>query len=324
VFFPLSYVPPTVPRDEDPQRTDLVATAFDGTGRGWVAGVPTGFRFASGSPNQSGRSPGTLTEPEPSPLLPVSPLARARGCAGPARDRFTWSSAGTDAPTGHLAYLWTSLSVFPSSGDALAGGTLRPAEAAPWRNESAREPLLVRVTCRGTVTETRFRIPDRTWDEVGDPPLVPADRRGWISSVAGNAENDAWAASTPGALDGRTENGIVPTNAQRPRFYHFTDGAPPAAPAGDDEESRPPVFVADPPIFVEESPPPEPEELPAPPPVVQPPPAAPAPRKLLPAVYGVKSSKPRKTNHGFILYVSFKVRRPVTIGVEGLRRESAS
>src|SRR5262249_31663434 len=73
------------------------------------------------------------------------------------------------------------------------------------------------------------------------------------------------------------------------------------------------------PIFVEEPPPPEPEPLPAPPPVVQQQAPKPKPKKLLPAVYGVHPSKPRKAGHTFTLYISFKVRRPVSIGIEALR-----
>ena len=317
-FSPVSYAPPSVARPDDPQRTDLIALAFDSSGRGWSAGIPTGWRFTNSDqtlPPTSNRDPGQ----EPSPLLAISPRSGSRGCPGPATDRFTMSPpAGNGGPTGTAAYLWTSLSVFPGSGDALAGGLLRPADGAG----NDFEPLLVRASCSGTVAETRFRVPDPTWTGAGPAPLAPADPKGRVASVAANAENEAWAATTGGQLSGPDGQGGLTTYDQRPHVYHWTDGATPTAPAGDDVESRPQVVVEDPPIIVEEPPPAEPEPLPAPPPVVQPTPPAATPKPLPAAVYAVHSAKQlRKTKDGkFILYLTFRVRRPVTIGVEALRR----
>lgn len=95
---------------------------------------------------------------------------------------------------------------------------------------------------------------------------------------------------------------------QPPRLYRLSDGLPPAAPEGNDEESRPLELQEDPPIIVVE---PEP-----------PPPPVPTRKinktrrvKLRPAIYGVKAKLDRQLR----LHLTFKLRRPVTIGAEALR-----
>jgi hypothetical protein len=317
-FSPLPFWPPTLAQPGDPERTDLVAADFNAQGQGWVAGDPVGSRAgfspssdvgATVSPSER-RGAGT----ELAPLVPVSPSGTASGCAGPVAERFTY----TPAPDGNDAYLWSSLSVFQDSGRALAGGQMRPAAAGPSRNDDGlREPVLVTAACDGTVATTRFRIPDQTVPPAG-APLVPANRGGTVTSLAANAGNDAWAATTVGFLRLPSDPANFP--AQRPRLYRLTDGAPPTAPAGDDDEPRPLVLLGDPDIFVDEPPPPEPP----PPPdttVTQQGSTTNKTVKLKAAVYHVVASKARRIRGGrFVLEVRFRLRRPVTIGLQGLRR----
>jgi hypothetical protein len=117
-----------------------------------------------------------------------------------------------------------------------------------------------------------------------------------VIAVAANADNDGWAAT---AL----------------HLYRLTDGRPPDAPAGDDNETRPLKLKQDPPIVV---------FAPVPPP--PPPPAAvvaATTQTLPPAVYGIKTRLHRvggSRSRTFNLYVSFKVRRKATLGLEATRR----
>jgi hypothetical protein len=76
------------------------------------------------------------------------------------------------------------------------------------------------------------------------------------------------------------------------------------------------VFTLDAPVYVQS------------PPVVTPPPilgpsstTRPKPRKrvLKPAIYDVKTVLPKPHGGQIILYVTFRVRRPVTVGVDALR-----
>jgi hypothetical protein len=136
---------------------------------------------------------------------------------------------------------------------------------------------------------------------------VPADREGCVSTVAANAPNDVWAATSTGSVFDETGNSVL----QPPHLYRLTDGSKPQAPEGDDLEERPLELHLDPPILVLEPPPPPPP----------PPPSATVTKthrvKLPPAIYGVKEKLHGKRN--LSLYLSFRVRRPVTIGAQALR-----
>jgi hypothetical protein len=139
-----------------------------------------------------------------------------------------------------------------------------------------------------------------------------------VSAVAANAVNDAWAATTQGVLQSPSDpNTLV---LQRPHLYRLIDTTSPLAPAGDDDEPRPLVFEPDPPIFIEAPPDPEPE-TPPPTTVTQSAPAQVKSVKLAPAIYGVKAKVQAGRRGGLFLYVTFKVRRPITIGVQALRRK---
>jgi hypothetical protein len=128
-----------------------------------------------------------------------------------------------------------------------------------------------------------------------------------------NAVNDAWA--------GSPESTVPPGGGtgEPLHLYRLTDGEPPLAPAGDDNEQRPLVFQPEPTLFVL-----------APPVVVPPPPppttvqqtAKPTKKraKLLPAVYRIQKPVLQRMPDGtFLLKLSFRVRRKVRIGLEGLR-----
>jgi hypothetical protein len=101
-----------------------------------------------------------------------------------------------------------------------------------------------------------------------------------------------------------------------PHLYRWTDGQPPHAPAGDDNESRPSLFTLGPPVYSVGSPTIV---------VTQPTVATTQTRTktknvhLPPAIYAIKSRLVRSADGSFTLYITFKVRRPVRVGVQALR-----
>src|SRR5262249_40248339 len=201
------------------------------------AGHACGWPAGGGHP----RSP--TDRPEPPPLIPTVPDGAGPDCTGPAHDRFTHSGLpGSDS------FLWSSVATVPGSGDAIAGGQIRPADdGTPTTRNGDRspEPVLAQVTCEGRVTVTRFTTAGQT---APGNPILPADRQGRVEAVAANATNDAWAATSAGDLT--LADPALPHQAQPPRLYHFTDGTPPRAQAGDDVETRPLQLKQDPPIIV--------------------------------------------------------------------------
>lgn len=310
-FSPLPFTPPTSPQENDPYRTDLVAVNFDAAGQGWVAGNPAGLRVSAGS---EPRPISPLLPPPPSPLLPVSRSGASTSCNGPPQSRFTFPSPMDPEPRKPPgAFLWSSIAVIPPSGEALAGGRLLPPKGQTTTDLNAEptgEPVIAQAACDGSTTVTRFRVEDPTY--TGSPPvLVPADRNGYVSAVAANANNDAWAATTGGSLLAESGVGAFTSEPQPPHIYRLTDGLTPQAPEGDDLEERPLELQLDPPILVLEPPPP------------LPPPPAPATVtqtrevKLPPAIYDVRARLHGR--HSLSLYLSFKLRRAITIGAEGLR-----
>ncbi len=309
----------------DDAATDLQAVDVDAGGQGWVAGNPTGFasvlhaETAATNPIQipTYASAPALWGPalsDPAPLVPFSASGSTDDCSGPPASRFrdTWNAQTPRTPTG--TFLWTSISVLPSTGGALAGGTTRPATAGAGRNQDAQaEPVLVRADCDRNTVETVFRVPDATYTPTDSAaaPAVPADREGLVTAVAALATNDAWATTSIGVLTGPGSQASRVDYYEQPHLYQLTDGQAPDAPAGDDNEPpRPLNLQADQPIIVIEPPPPPPPP-PAPVTVTKPP----KPTKTLrPAVYDV-----RVTRKGLDLYLSFKLRRATTIGVQALR-----
>jgi len=301
-FSPLSLALPTTPQLEDPYRTDLVAVDVDSARQGWTAGNPAGWRvqFESAPESRQFSSP----SPQASPLLPVSLSGAASGCTGPPASRFTFTPFTADtAPTG--AFLWSSIAEIPGADEALAGGRVRPKSPGAAPNEDAsNEPVIARTGCDGASGVARFRVADPT--NAGQ--VAPADRNGYVSAIVANASNDAWAATSTGTLLSRF---IEP-----PHLYRLTDGQPPAAPEGDDVEFRPLPSKEDEPIIELE--PPAPEAPPEPPATV----SKTRTVTLPPAVYDVRVKLHKTKRHGQLslsLYLSFRLRRPATIGARALR-----
>jgi hypothetical protein len=328
-FSPLAFTPFTIPETlestpptPDPYRTDLIAVDYDSEGQGWVAGNPAGLRLTEREgqeprgedeqPQQppSRRLPSAAQHLEqPSPLEPVPTSGAATACADPpSPTRFTYTPF-TEPPeqpgTVPGAFLWSSIGVLPGADEALAGGQMRSAKAGSGPNEDVAvgEPVIAQAGCNGTTTLTRFRIADPT-DEASQ---APGDREGGVTAIAANAINDAWAATSKGVLKSGFE--------QPPRLYRLTNGEPPQAPEGNDSEERPPNLKIDVPITVIE--PPQPEPPPEEPPEV----VENHKVTLPPAIYDVKAKLHTIKRHGKLyldLYITFKLRRAVTVGAHAL------
>jgi hypothetical protein len=319
-FGPLAFAAPTASIPTDPFRTDLVAVDFGPDRQGWVAGNPAGLVASSaGAAGFTGSA--ALFRPQsragppvdataPAPLVTSTASGADSTCSAPPTDRFTYSASPSDPDD---AFLWSSISVIPGTDDALAGGVIWPASAGPGPDEDrAPEPVIVDATCDGTTTTTRFEIADPNPTYVGSATALtaPADRDGTITAIAANAVNDAWAATSYGGLD---ENVSGETDAynEAPHLYRLTDGQPPDAAAGNDDEQRPLTLQFDP-APIPEPPAPTPAPPPPPPVVTQTP-----TRDPLPSIYDVKSKLVGKKE--LKLYLTFKLRRPVTLGAQALR-----
>jgi hypothetical protein len=315
-FSPLPFTLPTSPQPSDPYRTDPVAVDLDSGGQGWVADNPGGLRLNEREgrepPQQDPQQPVTRQVsshlPQPSPLVPLSTSGEAAGCAGPPVTRFAYTPFLAETPP-EGSFLWSSITVIPSTGEALAGGHMRRATPGSGPNEDAAvgEPVITQAGCEGTTTVTRFRIPDPT----SHGSTAPADRKGGVTAIAANATNDAWAATSRGELS--------PEVDEPPHLYRLTNGQAAEAPEGDDTEERPPELTIDhPTVFLNPPPPPEvEEELPA---VAEAPPFVFTP---LAATYEVKARVHTTKRNGHVylsLYLSFKLRRAVTIGAQALVR----
>jgi hypothetical protein len=310
-FSPLPFTPYTSPQVDDPYRTDLVAAGIDAAGQGWVAGNPAGLRLEEHREGPSSEG-GELVQPvsrpfappespQPSPLLPVSTSGAAAACTGPPTTRFTYTPNYEHIPAAG-AFLWSSMAVFPSIGEALAGG--KAWEEAAAHEEPAGQPVIAQANCEGTTTLTRF----------SEGSSAPADRAGGVTAVAANAANDAWAATSAG-----TSGGPLTASDELPHLYRLTNGEPPEAPEGNEEE---PERLKEEEEGAEEEPQPPAAEAPPPPlPPVEAPPIVTRTHAvtLPPAVYDVKAKLHTAKRNGQVymsLYITFKVRRSVTIGAQ--------
>jgi hypothetical protein len=307
-FSPLAFIPFTIPQAGDPYRTDLVAVDFDSAGQGWVAGNPAGLRLTEregwgphkNAPEETGIRKLSVPVAQPSPLMPVSSSGAATACEGPPKTRFTYTPRSITTEKEPGAFLWSSIAVIPTLGEALAGGQIRRADPSGRRgqDEEEGEPVIAQAGCNGTTTVTSF-------SELGGSS-APADSDGGVTAIAAtNASNDAWAATSYGwGLD------------EPPHLYRLTNGQGPNAPEGNDEEQRPLKLTEETPTYVIEPPPPEPQP--------EPPLAVTQTHKvtLPPAIYDVKAKLHTTKRHGRVylsLYITFKVRRPVTVGADALR-----
>ena len=311
-FSGLPFAAPTSPMAGDPFRTDLVAVDVDSNRRGWVAGNPVGYRADS---DPSFLADGRRTrERQPAPLVHVAEDGTSVGCAGAPPSLFTYANL----LDGKDSFLWSTVGAFPTGDFALAGGSMRPASRGTNLNDDgSREPVLIAAGCGNAPRMTRFQTPD-PWvaDQAAADP-IPADHGGSVTDVAANAANDAWAGTTNGSV-------IDPahpqqTQTQRPHLYRYTDTATPQAPAGDDAEDRPVFFVPDPPIIVEA--PPDPDPLPPEPATVTQQRRVTKKRKVKPAIYHVKAKLQTHGRSGLFLVITFRVRRPVSVGAEALRHK---
>ncbi len=276
-FTPLSFNPPTTPLPNDPYRTDLIGVDLDSAGQGWAAGNPAGLRLGQlelGEPSSSRAGEQLL-----SPLVPLSTSGVSATCVGPPPERFTYTPPSVAAAE---VFLWSSIAVLPNgepSGDALAGGRWRQAEAGSSQRvvEESGEPVIARANCAGTTTVTRF--------VAGNAP--PADHEAAVTAIVANAPNDAWAATERGELETAQQPAFQP-----PHLYRLTNGRPVEAPEGNDEEPIRKQPKVDAPIIEIEPPQPEP---PPEPPVVTP---VAKSVTLPPAVYDVKAKLHTIKRHG--------------------------
>jgi hypothetical protein len=304
---PTGYTPPvTSTQPSDPHQTDLVAVDMDSAGQGWAAGAPA--------------SRGASAAPQPAPLLPISPLGGDPGCAGPSPGKLTQGGPSTGS-TAVDSFRWTDISAVPGSGDAIAAGSIVPGASDPLIPADQAlhfpEPVLVQASCSGAVTVTRF-------EQTVGGQTGPVTVNGSVSAVAAAAPNDAWAAVGSSQF---TQNAQI--ILEGPHLYLFEDGTPPQAPAGDDNETRPLQLQLDPPIIVFEALPPPPPPPPDPTPVVVVAPAVATTQQLPPAISGVKvklhtklfAAGKGRIGQKFTLDLTFKVSRPVMLGLEAFKKQ---
>jgi hypothetical protein len=288
-FSPLDFSAPTTAEPGDPFTTDLTAVAANANGQAWVAGEQT--------------QRDSVAHPSPGMLLALDDAGQPTTCPGYGSSTF---ASSTDT------YEWEGLSVFPD-GSALAGAI----DTGSTDGGELVQPDVVWARCGQAPVITQFLEPDPLDADQAGAPLIAADENVTDSAsvaVAAGASNDAWAATPAGSLYNPS---AYTSGEQRPHLYLWTDGKTPDAPAGNDDESRPSVFTVDPPTYV-----------PTPPTVVITAPAAKVKKKVgkrrvkqeKPSVYGVTSKLVKATSGSYTLYLSFRVRRPVTIGAEAFDR----
>ncbi|HEY2652174.1 MAG TPA: hypothetical protein VGI50_09650 [Solirubrobacteraceae bacterium] len=314
---PLPPMPTPVPQTNPPYRftTDLNLVSANSQGDVWVAGDPDTILTNS------------FLGPAPAPLERLTENGAEASCGV-----YDPDSPGYDANTltslrsGHLGYTWKALSVFPDGGALAGAGYGDP--AVTWSDPlfggplPDNEPALVHAVCGHppTVTgehPTEFLRPDPLVADQTNAPDIPADLGGYTSAVAANATNDAWAATSDGSWTGvSSSSGATVGGLLRPHLYRWTDGQPPDAPAGDDNETRPSLFTLGPPVY----------QVGSPTVVVTPvvvttthTKGKPTKKKLPPAIYAIHTKLQRSPDGTYTLYLTFKVRRPVTIGLEGLQ-----
>jgi hypothetical protein len=274
-----------------------------------VAGNPAGLRLeeARNGPSVGGglvqapfERPFSPPTPQPSPLIPVSALGPAPSCPGPPPTRLTYTPE-YHSITSAGAELWSSIAVLPSD-EALAGGKMWGATEGA--QAPAGEPVIARANCEGATTLTRFT----------EGSSGPADPAGDITALAAGSANEAWATSSEGRIGGPTDSTF-----ELPHLYRLTNGEPPEGPEEDEEEPQrhheeEEGAEEEPPVYVE--PPPAPVPVEAPPRVTR------TRTTLAPPIYDVKTrlrTTRRQAQVNLSLYITFHVRRPVTIGAQALR-----
>jgi hypothetical protein len=352
VFGPLPFSVPTTPLPGDPFTTDLTAVDVNSSDDGWAAGDPEGFAPDGASPLTGYR---LSTGPQGSEILPVGGSGACPSAPPPfpfsynatTTDNYLWTNlsvfdgygfpagttgaTGATGPSGSTGATGASGStgstgstgatgaqgVPPTVGDALVAGDVIPGGTdVAGKGARIAGPIVEQVSCHKPPVRYSFTIPDPYAAYPQNDPAngvpVPADSGGYTSAVAASAVNYAWAATTQGQL--YSADGLD-SYIERPHLYLWTDGAPADSATGDDIEPRPLQATPDPVIV-----------LPAPPaPVIVQAPSTTTTNKkrkkitLKPAVYDVKARVATGPGSKFTLYLTFKVRRKVTIGLKALR-----
>jgi hypothetical protein len=304
-FEPLSYSAPADDLSGDPFTTDLTQVSADPQGDVWVAGAPAPRLFSS---------PDNVTHAERAPLLRLSENGSQASCPGydvPGQAANTFAFGPSASP----AYTWTALSTF-ADGSALAGAHY--GSNVQFNNPTGAlgddEPALTRAHCNQSAPPAPSLF--RRSDPLGSGEQIPVDYGGSITAVAANASNDAWAATSDGFWNWGPPGQVPAPGALAPQLYHWTDGQLPAAPAGDDNESRPSLFTLGPPVF----------QVGAPTIVVTQGTVTTTTTKtkttkvkLAPTIYAIHSHLVASGHGTYTLYLTFKVRRKVRIGVEALK-----
>lgn len=181
-------------------------------------------------------------------------------------------------------WLWSSIATLPD-GDAIAGGEYEQTASI------GTEPVVAQVTCGGASQMTVF----------------PPAQGSWMTSLEVDASNDGWAATTSGG-----------GSTTPPTLYRYTDGQPPDAPPGDDNESRAlPLPQQQSPFVVE-----PPVQISTPPPTTsttQQGKNQHKHHKLSAPIDHVSRARTRRMANGdYRLVIAFHVVRKVTIGLEAL------
>jgi hypothetical protein len=280
---------------------DFNAASADSQGDVWVAADPVAWD-ASGTPN------GLFPSAQPAPLERLSEDGAQAPCAAPL----------TSGPSGSgVTRAWTGIAASEDGSAFAIAQFTDPLQTFPSSPPQAdAQPALVHVMCGQTPTITEFRRPDPLNADQASAQPVPADFKALATAVAAPAPNDVWAATTDGSWPSGFSAGVPQLWSMRPHVYQWTDGQSPDAPAGDDNEQRPSLFTLDPPVFQV-----------SPPTVVVTPVVTTTTTKrtktkkvkLKPAIYSIHSRVVPSAGGTYTLYLTFKVRRPVTIGLQGLR-----
>ena len=293
----------------DPYRTDLVAaTSTRRTRAGW-RGTPRGCA-RSRPPRRAPREGDTRRPRLGSPSVSPPRLSRYRPPAQrpPARahQRIASRTRRSQKPPNNLRKnrepSCGRRSRFSLAlGEALAGGKLGPATEQAGNDG---EPVIARAGCDGTTSLTRFRRSLEPADRSGGGP---ADRPGRLHRDGRQRQQRRGASTTAGSA----------ASDQPPHLYRLTNGQPPEAPEGNDEEPARPSCRR---RREEERAPVE--EAPPPPPPVEAPATVTQTKavKLPAAVYDVKAKLHTSRRNGkcyLSLYITFKLRRPVNGRGEG-------
>jgi hypothetical protein len=237
-----------------------------------------------------------------------------QACQFGAADGLTYGTQG-----GVAGYQWTAVSAIPGS-VAAAGEYVSPNQLSEGGGQTPShvpQPVIVQGGCGG-VNQIEFERPDPLQPDQSpadqtSQTLVPADPTATMGAVAVSADNDAWAAAGAGQWIWTAAGGVSTAGAMSPHLYQYTDGQTPNAPAGNDDESRPSLFTVSPPVYQVISPT-----------VIKAPTKTKTvkkklrPKRVAPAIFAIRTKLQRGAHDKYTLHLFFRLRRPVTLGLEVL------